>query len=88
MDADLKKKYQPPKEINPEHQELMLKIGCKLAELRKAKKISSSGLARELKISRNAYHLMETGKTYFNVLSLLLVLDYHQIPASEFFVTL
>lgn len=56
---------------------LMLKIGCKLAELRKAKKISSSGLARELKISRNAYHLIETGKTYFNLLSLLLVLDYH-----------
>lgn len=79
------KKYQPPKEIELQHQELMSKIGMKLAELRKAKSFSSSGLAKELGISRNAYHNMESGKVYFNLLSLLQVLDYHQITATNFF---
>jgi len=79
------KKYRPPKEIKPEHQELMSKIGKRLTEVRLEKKISSSGLAKELGISRNAYHLMEAGKIYFNVLSLLQILDYHQIPATAFF---
>ena len=78
------KKYQPPKEIESVHQELMLKIGMKLVELRKGKNLSSSGLAKELGISRNAYHSMESGKVYFNLLSLLQVLDYHQTTLTEF----
>jgi len=82
------KKYQPPKEIDPSHHELMLKIGMKLAELRKGQNLSSSGLAKELGISRNAYHSMESGKVYFNLLSLLQVLDYHQINATDFFSSL
>jgi DNA-binding XRE family transcriptional regulator len=79
------KKYQPPKMIQPDHQELMLKIGLRLVALRKVKGISSSGLAKEVGISRNAYHQMESGKVYFNVMSLLQVLDYHQINADDFF---
>jgi DNA-binding XRE family transcriptional regulator len=80
-----KKKYQPPKDIRPKHEDLMLNIGVKLAELRKMKNISSSGLAREVGISRNAYHQMESGKVYFNVISLLNVLEYHKISATDFF---
>ena len=85
MEYNQNKKYQPPKEIKQEHQELMVKIGGKLQQLRKAKKISSSGLAKEVRISRNAYHQLESGKVYFNVLSLLQVLDYHQITIEDFF---
>ena len=85
MEENKTRKYQSPKKITPEHQELMVKIGEKLQELRKAKKISSSGLAKEVRISRNAYHQLESGKVYFNVLSLLQVLDYHQILVSSFF---
>jgi DNA-binding XRE family transcriptional regulator len=88
MEEHLVKKYQPPKEIKSEHQELMIKIGLKLEELRKDKKISSSGLAKEIGISRNAYHQMEIGNVYFNLLSLLQVLNYHQVSLPDFFNTL
>lgn len=84
MEANPNKKYQPPKDIKPEHLELMSKIGMRLAELRKGKNISSSGLAKEVGISRNAYHQMESGKVYFNFLSLLQVLNYHNIDAEKF----
>ena len=79
------RKYQPPKIIKPEHKELMLRIGLKLEELRKNKKISSSGLAKQVGISRNAYHMMAAGKVYFNVMSLIQILDYHQISVPDFF---
>lgn len=81
----IKKKYQPPKEIKPEHKELMVKVGRKLETLRKGKKISVIKLSKELGISRNTYSNMEYGKVYFNVLTLLQVLDYYQVAASEFF---
>jgi len=79
------RKYQPPKIVKPEHKELMLKIGLKLEGLRKNKKISSSGLAKEIGISRNAYHMMEAGKVYFNVMSLMQIMNYHQISVPDFF---
>jgi len=82
------KKYQPPKDIQPEHQELMLKIGIRLQTLRKEIKISSSGLAKQLGISRNAYHHMEAGKVYFNVLSLLKVLNFFELTPEEFFTSI
>ena len=88
MEENLIKKYQPPKEIKSEHKELMIKIGLKLEELRKDKQISSSGLAKEIGISRNAYHQMEIGNVYFNLLSLLQVLNYHQVSLPDFFNTL
>jgi DNA-binding XRE family transcriptional regulator len=79
------RKYQPPKIIKSEHMELMCKIGSKLIELRRGKKISSSGLAKQVGISRNAYHMMEAGKVYFNVMSIMQILDYHQISVPDFF---
>ncbi len=60
-----KKTYQPPKEISSEHKELMIEIGERLQELRKKRRKSSSSLAKELGISRNAYRYMETGKALF-----------------------
>lgn len=81
----IKKKYQPPKDIKSEHKELMLKVGRKLETLRKGKRISVSKLSMELEISRNAYSNMENGKVYFNILTLLHVLDYYQVSALEFF---
>lgn len=77
--------YQPPKEVKPEHHEFLLTIGNKVQELRKNKNLSSSGLAKQLGISRNAYSQMEKGKTYFYLLNLLKVLDFHNKAATEFF---
>jgi DNA-binding XRE family transcriptional regulator len=83
--SDTKKKYHPPKEIRPEHQEFMIKLGIKLQNIRNEKHISISHLSSELGISRNSYSQMEKGRVYYNFLNLLQVLDYHKIPASEFF---
>lgn len=69
----------------PEHQELMTKIGLKLQELRKVNKLSVSGLAAEVGISRNSYSQMENGRVYFHFEKLLLVLQYHKKDALEFF---
>ncbi len=79
----IKKKYQPPKEIRPEHQEFLLNLGMKLQKLRNIESISA--LAKKVGISRNAYSQMEQGKVYFNLFNLMLVLTYHKKSASDFF---
>ena len=78
-------KYRPHKKINPEHQEFFTMIGQKIKELRKSKKISVIKLSSELGISRNAYSEIEHGRVYFNILSLLKVLDFHEINIIQFF---
>lgn len=79
----MKKMYQKPKAIKPEHQEFLLNLGMKLKKLRKDDTIS--GLAKNVGISRNAYTRMEKGETYYNFLNLMLVLDYHKKSAMDFF---
>jgi DNA-binding XRE family transcriptional regulator len=74
-----------PKEINPKHQEMLNKLGEKLKELRIMKNISSTGLAKEIGVSRNGYHQIEFGMVYFNISTLLKVLDYHKLSVSDFF---
>ena len=74
-----------PKEIAPEHQDLMKAIGKKIKELRTAKQLGYIEMAKEIGISRNNYNLMELGKIYFKFSTLLLILDYHKISVSEFF---
>lgn len=81
----IKKKYQAPKVISPEHQEFLTNIGLGLQAIRKEKNISISHLKDALKISRNKYAQMEEGKLYFNLLSILQVLDYYGVNASDFF---
>ena len=81
----LKKKYQPPKKISPEHQEFLTNIGLGLQALRNGKNISIYQLSDTLGISRNKYAQMEVGRLYFNLLSVLQVLDYFGVNASDFF---
>lgn len=81
----IKKKYQPPKEIKPEHQDFLSNIGLRLHALRKSKKISSAKLAKQVGISRNGYHLIETGRIYFNISTILQVLSYYKESPSDFF---
>ena len=73
------------KEIKPEHQKLIKKIGERVKELRVAKGFSYIQMAKEIGISRNSYNLVELGNSYFNFSTLLLILDYHKISVSEFF---
>ena len=79
------KKYQAPKKICPEHQEFLTKIGLGLQALRKGKNIRISHLSDALGISRNKYAQMEEGRLYFNLLSVLQVLDYFNVNAKNFF---
>jgi transcriptional regulator with XRE-family HTH domain len=74
-----------PKEIIPEHQELYNEIGKRLKDLRTAKQLNYIKLSKEIGIARNSYNLMELGKLNFQFSTLLLVLNYHEIPVSHFF---
>ena len=74
-----------PKEIAPEHQELMKAIGAKIKTLRTEKGKGYIEMAKAMGISRNNYNLMELGKIYFKFSTLLQILEYHKISASEFF---
>jgi DNA-binding XRE family transcriptional regulator len=79
-----KRKWQPNKQIKPEHKEFLTKLGEKLKKLRNEKSLTAASLCKSLKISRNAYHSMEEGKVYFNIENLMLILDYYQLTATEF----
>jgi transcriptional regulator with XRE-family HTH domain len=71
-----------PKEIKPEHQELMKEIGRRIKKLRTDKSIVYIEMAGEIGLSRNAYHSIELGHVYFNFSSLLLIANYHKISVS------
>ena len=79
------KKYQAPKKVCPEHQEFLTNIGLGLQALRKEKNISISHLSDTLGISRNKYAQMEEGRLYFNLLSVLQILDYYHVNPENFF---
>jgi len=78
--------YQPPKKIEFKHKKTMTGIGNKLKKLRQSKDVPAYRLAKEVGISRNAYHQMECGEVYFSTYKFMKVLDYHDISVSEFFV--
>jgi DNA-binding XRE family transcriptional regulator len=77
--------YMKPKEISPDHQVLMIEIGRRIKELRKAKQLSYIELATQIGISRNTYNQLELGIINFQFGTLLAVLKYHGISLSEFF---
>ena len=78
------KKSPIPKEITPEHQELMTEIGTRIKKLRTDSGKRLIEMAKDIKISRNEYSLLEQGKLYFKFSTLLRILDYHKISFSEF----
>lgn len=86
QDSDtVKKIYQPPKEILAEHKEFIKKVGEKLKQIRTAKTLTPSQLSSKSGVSRTLLYLIEGGKTYFTISTLLHVLDTMEISASDFF---
>lgn len=73
------------KQIRQEDQELMTEIGLRLKNLRTSKYISSSSMAKQVGLSRNGYHLIESGKVYYNISALLRVANFHDFSLSELF---
>ena len=79
------KKYQPPKSISVDHQEFLNKVGCKLKEVREGRGVSIYKLCKNSGVSRTGYYQIEAGIVYFNMSSLLNILEYHQISPENFF---
>lgn len=76
------------KDIAPEDQEVLLKIGNKIKELRQSKNKSYKVISDEIGISRNNYLLIEHGKLYCKLSTLMLILKYHNIQIIDFFKSL
>ena len=74
-----KSNYQPPKKVHPDHQDVLKNIGDKLKATRKKKDITIKQMSEDLKISRNSIPKMENGEIYYNILTLLRVLEYLNI---------
>lgn len=66
------------------HLKTAKQIGDKIKRLRKEKGISYVQLASVLNINKNTYYQIETG-TNFQIRTLLIILDYHQLSLSDFF---
>jgi len=73
-----------PKEIAPEHQQLMSELGERIKKLRTDKNKGLIEMANSIKISRNEYSLLEKGQIYFKFSTLLRILDYHNINFYDF----
>ncbi len=82
------KKYQPPKEVKPEHQEFLSRIGSEILELKKKTGVGSEELCKQAGISRYSYHLLINGQVYWNSQTLLNLLTYFKIDEFEFFSSL
>lgn len=70
--------------IKPEHQEFLERVGRKVEELRKNKKIKITELVGEIGMHRNAYRQLANGKTYFKISALLKLLDYFELNYYDF----
>lgn len=74
-----------PAQIATNDNELMIRIGEKIRELRKQKNISCENLAKEIGLDRNTVNLIELGKTNFQFHTLLRILSFHNISVFDFF---
>ena len=75
-------------QIKPDDNELIVRIGEKIRELRKQKNISYEKLAKEIGLDRNTVNLIELGKTNFQFQTLLRILSYHKMSVFDFFKSL
>lgn len=73
-----------PKEISTDHKELLQAIGNRIRKLREETGQSYIQIAKEIGISRNSYNQVENGRVYFNISSLLLILEFHHLSLGEF----
>jgi transcriptional regulator with XRE-family HTH domain len=79
------KDYPVPKDILPEHQDVMSEIGKRLQKFRKEKGKKSGEIAKEVKIGRNTYSRIEHGEIYFKFSTLLAILEYFKVSVWDFF---
>lgn len=85
MSNQINKKWQKPKEVAPQHQVFMTKVGEKLKSIRLEKKLSISDVSKQYGIPRSLYYQLEDGKVYFTISTLLNLLDKLDVSAVNFF---
>lgn len=78
-----KKKFQPPKPIDPKHRSHLESIGAAIKAKRVAKGISKRKMAENCNVSRNTLLLIEQGKVYCTIEKLLVIYDYLEMPYPE-----
>lgn len=79
------KRWQKPKEIAPQHQVFITKVGEKLKSIRTEKNLSVSEAVKQYGMSRSLYHQLENGTVYFTISTLLRILDKLEISSVDFF---
>jgi len=73
------------KEVSEQHKIILSKIGDELFRLRQSTGRTIEGTASEINVSRNGLAKMEVGQTYFNLSTLLHILDHYKVDHLDFF---
>ncbi|MFW5700927.1 MAG: helix-turn-helix domain-containing protein [Cyclobacteriaceae bacterium] len=75
----------PVKHVLNNHLPTLKAIGEKLKTLRNNNSLGIAEFSSAIGLSRNTYAMMEAGKIYFNINTLLIILDYYSISMRDFF---
>jgi transcriptional regulator with XRE-family HTH domain len=75
----------PRREVDESHKPILDSIGRRLKQIREGKNLTIEQVAKSARISRNGIALMEKGETYFNLSTLLSLLDIYQVDHKKFF---
>ena len=73
------------KEVDERHKVILGKIGEQLSRMRQSEGVTIQDLASEIKVSRNGLAKMEAGEIYFNLSTLLHILDHYGEDHLKFF---
>ncbi|MBN2634755.1 MAG: helix-turn-helix transcriptional regulator [Prolixibacteraceae bacterium] len=72
------------KEISEDNQLLLTSIAKRLEEMRKSKGIGYVDFAKEVGISKNVYYQIEQGKSNFQINTLMVILQHHEVSFIDF----
>lgn len=76
------------KEVDERHKAILSKIGGQLSNMRQSNGVTIQNLANEINVSRNGLSKMEAGEIYFNLSTLLNILDHYGEDHISFFKSL
>lgn len=79
------KKYIPPKEILPEHKEIMSILATNLERLRKEKGVSIVQLTKDVHMARYVYYQIIKVSVYCNIRVLLKLAKYYNVEIKDLF---
>jgi DNA-binding XRE family transcriptional regulator len=88
-DPDLNpRKYQQPIKVKPEHEDFLKQVGGDIEKLRQKHHINITDLCKQIGISRFTYYSVIDGKVYWNLQTILSILNHFKIDEIKFFSSL